>query len=387
MLTERIVRDAKPDGKTRIVWDNQVKGLGLRITAKGVKSFILNYRIGGRERRMTLARASEISLKAVRKKAAEHLEGIRMDGIDPLEVKQEAREAPTVADGLDRFFNEYAPARIKDGFLKQSTFNDYRQQANKYLRPALGRLRVADVKRSHIEKAVEPISGVIRNRVLSLTSILFNQFEDWEWRPQNTNPTYGIKRTREEPRDRVLLPSEMTQLAKALKLFEGQYPVSVAAIRFAALTGLRIGEILNIRYEDVNFETGRLVLPDTKTGRRVHDLPEPALAILNSLPRNRCPWVFNHNRKTAITYRTVRKHFLLITKQAGLTDIRIHDLRRGYMTTAAASGINSHTLRDLLGHKNTKTADRYIRNVGSPVREARAETTDKIAAMMDGESG
>ena len=385
MLTERIVRDAKPDGKTRIVWDNQVKGLGLRITAKGVKSFILNYRIGGRERRMTLARASEISLKAARKKAAEYLEGIRMDGIDPLEVKQEAREAPTIADGLARFFNEYAPARIKDGFLKQSTFNDYRQQANKYLRASLGRLKIADVRRDHIEKMVAPISGkTIRNRVLTLTSVLFTQFEDWGWRSQNSNPAYGIKRTREEPRDRVLSPSEMAQLAKSLKLFEGQYPVSVAAIRFAALSGLRIGEILNIRYEDINFETGRLVLPDTKTGRRVHDLPEPALAILNSLPHSRCPWIFNHNRKKAITYRTVRKHFLLITKQAELVDIHIHDLRRGYMTAAAASGINSHTLRDLLGHKNTKTADRYIRNVGSPVREARAETTDKIAAMMEG---
>ena len=64
MLTERIVRDARPTGKTRIIRDATVKGLGLRITAKGVKSYILNYRIGGRERRATIARASVISLKA-----------------------------------------------------------------------------------------------------------------------------------------------------------------------------------------------------------------------------------------------------------------------------------------------------------------------------------
>lgn len=76
----------------------------------------------------------------------------------------------------------------------------------------------------------------------------------------------------------------MAELAKALKLFEGQHPVSIAVIRFAALTGLRIGEILNIRWEHVDFEQARLVLPLTKSGRCVHDLAEPALAILNELP-------------------------------------------------------------------------------------------------------
>ena len=60
MLTERIVRDAKPEQKTRILWDEKVTGLGLRITARGVKSFVLNYRVNGRERRITLARAGQV---------------------------------------------------------------------------------------------------------------------------------------------------------------------------------------------------------------------------------------------------------------------------------------------------------------------------------------
>lgn len=388
MLTERVIRDAKPDGKTRIEWDNQVKGLGLRISVKGTKAFVLSYRINGRKRIATLARASEISLKAVREIAGEQLTRIRMGELDPLANRQEAQQAPTVNDGLERFFNEFAPARIKMGRLKKRTAYEYNQQARKYLEPSLGKLKIADVKRSDVERMIEPLAGTIRNRVLALTSRLFTQFERWEWRPQHSNPAYGIDRAKEEARDRTLDSLELAALAKALKKFEQQHPVSVAVIRFASLTGLRISEILNIEWQHIDFETGRLVLPNTKTGRRVHDLPEPALAILNGLPRfNRCDFVFTNNGRVATIYRTVWKHFGEITEEAGLEDIKIHDLRRTVMTQAAAAGVGAHILRDLLGHKTTAMADRYVRAVGSPVREARAEVADKIAAMMEGEEG
>ena len=238
---------------------------------------------------MTIGRAAEISLKDARKKAEKHLEGIRLDGIDPLEVReaarQEARQAPIVQDGLDYYFDEYAPAKIKDGLLKESTVDDYKQQARKYLEPSLGKLKIADVQRSDVEKALpsvteDPKTGrlknaVIRNRVLTFISSLFSLFGEKGWRAQNSNPTSGISQSRENPRDRVLSADELAALAKALKQYEQQYPVSVAAIRVAALTGLRIGEILNIRWEDVDFSTGRLVLPETKTGDGLPTSPNP----------------------------------------------------------------------------------------------------------------
>ena len=388
MLTERVIRDAKPDGKIRVIWDGQIKGLGLRISTAGTKAFVLSYRIGGRKKIVTLARASEVSLKEIREIAGDQLVRIKMGELDPLGNKQEAREAPTVSDGLDRFFAEFAPARIKMGRLKKRTAYEYNQQAQKYLVPALGNLKIADVKRADIERMVAPLPGTIRNRVLALTSRLFNQFERWDLCPQHSNPAYGVERSREEARDRVLSSSELAALSKTLKKFEQQHPVSVAVIRFASLTGLRISEILNICWEDVQFETGRLTLPDTKTGRRTHDLAEPALAILSELPRfNRCPHVFSNNGRVATIYRTVRKHFMQIVAEAGLENLKLHDLRRTVMTQAAAAGVSAHVLRDLLGHKTTAMSDRYIRAVGEPVREARAEVADKIAAMMDGESG
>ena len=385
MLTERIIRDAKTDGSIRIIWDSQIKGLGLRISTKGTKSYVLSYRINGRKRIATLARASEISLKRVRELAGDQLVRIRMGELDPLANRQEAQQAPTVADGLRRFFDEFVPARIEMGRLSPRTVTDYRKQARRYIE-SLGKLKIGDVKRSDIERMVAPLPKTQRNRVLALTSRLFNLFEQWEWRQQFTNPCRGIERAREEARDRVLSPSEMAALAKALKEFEKRHPVSVAAIRFASLTGLRIGEVLGIKWEHVDFEMGKLVLPQTKTGRRVHDLPEPALALLAEIPRSG-QWTFTNTGKSATIYRTVRRHFMEIVTEAGIEDVRLHDLRRTVMTQAAAAGVGSHVLRDLLGHKTTAMADRYIRAVGEPVREAREAVADKIAAMMDGESG
>ena len=240
--------------------------------------------------------------------------------------------------------------------------------------------------RRHVERMVDPLPNATRNRVLALTSRLFTLFARWEWRAQNSNPAQGIERAREDARDRTLAPSELSALAGALSGLEDRFPASVAAIRFAAVTGLRIGEVLRVRWQDIDFEGGRLTMPETKTGRRIHDLPAAALQVLGALPRLN-PWAFTTGTNAAITYRTVRKHFAEAAKAAGLADVRLHDLRRTVMTAAAAAGVGTHVLRDLLGHKTTAMADRYIRSVGNPVRDAREQIGATMAAMMEGNGG
>ena len=381
MLTERRIRDAKGEAKTRFLWDANVKGLGLRVTPKGAKAFVLSYRTGGRKRIVTLARVEALSLKAARARAARELDGIRDGKADPAERRREAREAPTVADGLDRFFNEYAPARQTIGRLAPKTIEEYGYQARGIIRPALGDRKVADVTRQHVERMVEPLPRVQRNRVLALTSRLFRLFGSWELRAQHSNPARGIERAREDARDRVLTPSELMALAAALNGMNEKFPAAVASIRFAAVTGLRIGECLAIRWEHVDFESGRLTLPETKTGRRLHDLPAAALDILAGVPRLN-DWVFTTGRPAPITYRTAHVRFGEAAEAAGLPDVRLHDLRRTVMTTAAAAGVGTHVLRDLLGHRTTAMADRYIRAVGNPVRDAREQVGAAMAAWM-----
>ena len=242
MLTERIVRDARAETRTRILWDGQMRGLGLRITQAGTKSYVLNYRFAGRERRMTLARAAEISLKAARKRAGTELATIRAGQADPLARREAAVRQPTVTQLIERFLTDYAPGRIEHGRMTESTLRLYGRQCRRYIFPALGRVRVADVTRHDIEAAVAELKPVLRNRVLALLSRLFNLAEIWEWRDQHTNPVRGIERAREEPRDRVLSRSELAALGEALAATEARHPAPVAAIRLAVLTGLRIGE-------------------------------------------------------------------------------------------------------------------------------------------------
>ena len=161
----------------------------------------------------------------------------------------------------------------------------------------------------------------------------------------------------------------------------------MAAIRFAALTGLRISEVLGMQWAHVQPENGAVVLPKTKTGRRVHGLPAAALELLASLPRIN-EWVFTTGvragREAPVSYKTARGVFAAVAADAGVPDARLHDLRRTVMTRAAGSGLGAHVLRDLLGHKTTAMADRYVRHAGAAVRDAQEAIGATIAAQLGG---
>ena len=387
MLTERIVRDAKSDGKARTIWDGEVKGLGLQITQGGKKNYIVRYTVGGRKRQAILCRASETSLRDIRKRAGEELVKIRAGETDPLQRKRESQEAPTFTDLLNRFFDEYVPRRVEAGRLSERTVREYTKQ-RRYVEPTLGTLKVVDVTRQDVERAIDRPGPTHRNRLAAFLSNLFNRAEDWELRPQHTNPARRIEKAKEEPRDRTLAPSELAALAGALNGLESRFPAAVRAIRFAAFTGLRISEVMAVRWAEIDFEAGRLTLPQTKTGARVHDLPTPALELLHGLPRiNENEWAFTSARRRPVTYAYVRRVFAEAVKDAGLADVRLHDLRRTVMTSAAAAGVSTHILRDLLGHRTTAMADRYIRAIGNPVRDAREQVGAAMAAMMGGKDG
>lgn len=327
-----------------------------------------------------------MKLVDARRRAAAILAEVRLDGSDPLRHARETPSGATVAEGLDRFFDEFVPTRIAMRRMSPRTVRDYRQQAEQYVRPALGKLLIGAVDRDDIEGMVAPLTPVRRNRILAFTSRVFTQFERWNLRPQNANPCRGIERAREQPRDRVLSGSELAALSSALEAETARSPAAVAAIRVAAVTGLRISEVLNIEWQHVDLDSSRLVLPETKTGRRTHNVPSPALDVLRALPHmNR--WAFTAGRDAPVRYDTVRKTFSRVSSAAGLRDVRLHDLRRTCMTMAAAAGVGTHILRDLLGHKTTVMADRYVRAVGSPVAEARETVGAAVAAMMAGDAG
>ncbi len=390
MLTEKTIRDAAADGKTRTIWDSKVAGLGLQITAGGTKNFVIRYKVAGRKRQAIIARAGQISLAEARKRAGIELVKIRAGEADPLEREREARAAPTVAEGVERFFREYAPRRIEQGRMKPATVATYRSQWNRTLKsvPAFGALRIEAVTRADIERAIAPRARIQRNRVLAFLSRIFNYFEALEYRPQHSNPCRHIEKAREEARDRVLSPSELGELATALDAEAEASPAAVAAVRVAAVTGLRIGEVIAMEWTHIDMETGRTLLPETKTGRRWHDMPDAALAVLSALPRLN-EWCFTTGgaRGAAITYKTARGAFVRACKAAGLADCRLHDLRRSFATNAAAAGLSALQLQHLLGWKQATMPARYVNLAGEATRESRRALGAQVAAMMDAGGG
>ena len=383
MLTERIIRDARPGSRALIFWDTQVTGLGCKVFPSGRKAFVLSYRMGARKRLATLGRPSELTLKAVREKAAAELVRIRDGEADPLERRRELREAPTVADLLDRFFAETVPARMEAGRMAPHTVEIYTSQARLYIRPLLGSLQVARVTRADVERAAGKIASQSqRNRTLQLLSRLFTQAERWEWRPPYSNPVRFVERAVERPRERVLSPSELSALAAALDDLEATQGPAVAAIKVATLTGLRIGEALGMSWARVNLELGRAAL-ETKTGPRVVPLPAAVLELLARLPRrNGNPWVFPSGRSAHVQYKRVRLVFVRACEASGLSDVRLHDLRRTLATRLAGAGVNAFILRDVLGHSTVRMSNRYVRAAS----DALVAAAEQGAAAMAGQS-
>lgn len=400
-LTEKRVRDARPGAETRVEWDETVKGLGLRISPGGTRSFIFDYRSDGRKRRMMLGRAGEISLATAREKALALRQAVR-EGQNPLEVERARRALPTMKEALDRFEAEYIPHRMALGRMAERTAQEYRRQITRHLRPTLGEKRVRDVTQRDIELMLtrapldtrkrsrgktsrgEPLPPVMANRIRALASKIFRKCEDWGWRDQGTNPARGIDKALEEARDRTLTADELAALGRALSAMDANSG-AVLAIRLAALTGLRLAsEIRVMRWDDIDLKGGYVVLPKTKTGRRVHTLPTAALVLLADVPRVGDHVIPGRDPTRPLDDRAIRRIFERACEAAGIRGATPHDLRRTIMTQAAAMGVGAHLLRDMVGHKTTAMADRYIRNAGEPLTELRERIGAGIAAQMDG---
>ena len=162
-LTERIIRDAKPDGRTRYVWDSRVSGFGLRIAKGGALAYVLQFRADGRTRRVTLGPAGgETSLKAARAQAAAALAEIAV-GIDPFPSGADTvgaprrvrrSRAPKVSDGIDLFFSDYVERRERRGRISAKTASNYRSWA-KRIRAALGSKAIASVTRRDVERMLD----------------------------------------------------------------------------------------------------------------------------------------------------------------------------------------------------------------------------------------
>lgn len=393
-LTDTLVKNLPiPKTGNRITYDDgdkAVKGFGVRVTAGGSRSFILNYRTRtGRERRFTIGQFPDWKTAAARDEAGNLKQRIRLNGDDPLAALEADRDAKTVADLAKRFLAEHSERKNR-----ASTTAGYRGIIDRWILPKLKHLKVAEVTfadvdglHAHVTKEGGPY---VANRMLAVVSKMFSLAIRWKWRTDN--PAKGVERNPEEKRKRYLNPrkGELEALVKALDEHEDKQAVNI--IRLLLLTGARRGEVLNARWDQLDLGEGIWTKPGATTKQKTeHRVPlsAPARQLLAELRTAAettaeeegaeiSPWVFL-GRLAGEPREGIKRAWEEIRKAAGLPDVRVHDLRHSYASILASAGLSLPIIGGLLGHSQASTTQRYAHLFDDPLRAA----TERVGALVD----
>jgi integrase len=377
-LTKTLVEKTPSAARDVILWDAEVKGFGLKITPQGRRAYFCYYRTrDGVQRRPAIGVHGQITVQAARDIARGWLAEARAGG-DP---SRERRQAPTMAELCKRFLTEHAVRRNKPG-----TAYNYDRMIERFVLPALGHRKVADIARADVERLHHELSATPyqANRVLGLVSKMMNLAERWGLRPDGSNPVRHVDKNREAKRERYLSPEETLKLGAVLVEAEGdgsELPSVIGAIRLLVFTGCRMGEILALRWEHVDFGRNQLRLPDSKTGAKVVYLNTAARDVLAALPHDPAGWVVPGGKPGAHLVN-LEKPWRRLRARAGLDDVRLHDLRHSFASVAAGLGEGLHMIGKLLGHSQAQTTHRYAHLAADPIKAASQRVSDAIAALM-----
>lgn len=378
-LTDRYVAKLVPPERGNVIhWDSghkkAVTGFGVRITAAGAKAFVFNYRTRARRsRRLTIGSPPVFTVTAAREVARTHSLEIRQ-GRDPLDDRAGERDAPTVADLAQLYLDTHVKTKRPAPALTD------RYTIEREILPAMKHLKVADVKFRDVAKLHRKITDRApyrANRVLALLSTIFGLAIQEGWRADN--PTKGVKRNQETPRERFLSGDELIRLLDALATYSNQKAAN--AIRLLLLTGARRGEVLALRWDQID-EKGVWTKPasNTKT-KRTHrvPLPAPALEILSEMrEHSTSPFVFPGRDGGHLI--DLKRPWPEICQAAGIEGLRLHDLRHSYASLAVAGGASLPIIGKLLGHTQTSTTSRYAHLELDPLRAV----AERVGAIIEG---
>ncbi|MGX9353980.1 tyrosine-type recombinase/integrase [Roseobacteraceae bacterium S113] len=380
-LPKRSVEGLEVRGKDYFVWDSDLSGFGVRVFASGRKSYLVQYRAGGRTRRRSIGQHGALTADQARVEARKLLGDVARGG-NPSEDRKKHLSGETVGALCDRFLTEYAAQHCKP-----STRKGYEIMVRNCIKPKFGSRKIVDLTRAevvkwHYEMRDRPYTA---NRALSILSKMINLAEDWGLKVDSSNPARRIKKFREEEKKRYLSDAEQMQLGRVLAeaLESGEEsPYAVSAIYLLMLTGCRMGEIRTLIWDYVT--PHHLELPDSKTGRRRIPLPREAYDVIMSLPRKPGnPYVILGESDDGPLIN-LQKPWLRLRKRAGLEDVRMHDLRHTYASVAVMSGIDPFLLKEIMGHKNLQTTLRYAHFADEAVQRAAGSVASRLAGAMGG---
>ena len=380
-ITKRSVEAISPGSRDIFLWDTELRGFGCKITPKGSRIYIFQYWKNRRARRYTIGRHGEGFTPDEARREALRLKSDVARGNDPAESKAAYRSVPTLAEFAQRYLTEHAFAKKKPLSASADEVN-----LRKHIIPSLGTFRMVDITRADIARFHHGLLSKpgAANRCLALLSKMLNLAERWGLRPDGTNPVRHIERYPERKFERYLSGDELNRLGQVLREAEteGEHPSVVAAIRLLALTGCRRGEIMTLKWENVDFDRRCLRLSDSKTGPKIVPLGSAAIKLLEEFPRSGSnPYVLPGKKKDH-HYVGLEKAWRRLRKRAELSDVRLHDLRHSFASTAASMGESLIFIGSLLGHTDTSTTARYTHLSTQPLHRAAERISEQIAAAL-----
>jgi len=287
-----------PPGKDReFLWDDALAGFGVAAFASGKKSYVIQFRRAGRTRRSVVGDHGRLTPDEARSAAKKLLGGVEQ-GTDPIATKHAERAVRSFREVADEFMSAHVQRK-----RKRLTYDAYSTLLRRHIVPSIGSMRVVEIRRKHVARMHARMIDCpgAANRAVSLISAIWNWAARRDEVSFNDNPARGIERNREHRQERFLSTAELARLGDALRTAETHGlvyevdeakpkakhaprpenrrtvadPFAAAAIRLLTLTGARLREILNARWDQVDLGRGIIFLPDSKTGKKRSIFPPP----------------------------------------------------------------------------------------------------------------
>ena len=371
-----------PTGKARsTTWLGIEHGFGIRHYPSGRNVYIVQTRMAGRLRTVTIGPASVLTRHQAQM-VARRVIAYAQVGRDPATDRKRIRSAPRFDDFLGEYWSRWSP-QWKASTL--ATHDGYRRQ---YLDGAFKGVFIDELNEGHVTKWFADLNNRTgpgaANRTLEILKNMLNKAEVWGYRLENTNPCRSVRPNKRRQCERFLTAEELARFGNVLADLRASDNLTIrsgcAVITLLLLTGCRYREILTLQWQDVR--GSRLLLRDSKTGPRTVWLGSAAREIIDSLPRHpKIPWLFwNYQYRRPI--RSIQHLWESILGQAGLGKLRIHDLRHTFASHAAMSKETLPMIGRLLGHANHQSTARYAHLDDEHLLDAAQQVGDAVERLM-----
>ena len=376
-LTDHIIKNTKHDPSRRVALTDG-HGLQLRISMKNDRSWSFQYRFKGRMKKLTLGNWPSISCTKARRLANDARYSIAR-GIDPQEEKQKATIKKPKFEEIWAMFDELYIAKS----VKEKTAKDYRQIAAKNILPKLGKRNLDEVERVEVVRLIDHVATrapILANRTLRL----LKQFFNWAIGRGDIemNPALGIpKPIKELKRNRVLSLSEMRRIYSAA---ESLSPANALFIQLLLLTGQRAGVIAKLTSDEWNGDYLEIAGDRNKSGERILvPLPQIAQEKIASVAHTNGSFLLS----TTNGYKPINGFSKLKKKLdylSGITEWRLHDIRRGISTHFEDNGVDRFYVERLLNHKDNSVTGIYAKSNHLEMRRNIFEQWSRVLTSKDG---